>query len=301
METIAAISVIMGGISSVIIAIDLIRNRQSMTIMNPVWILTGLWGGPIALVAYFWFGRHKGEIPKARMESNKKMEGMPGMVAMDMEQDQSSAKGEVKGVDNMPDMKDMPGMKMEGMPGMVAMDMGQDQSSAKGEMKGMGNMSGMKDMKMAKRPHWQSVTLSTLHCGAGCTLADLIGEWFLYFVAITILGSTLLGSVVVDYILALAIGVYFQYAAIGSMSCGNIKRTTIVKQAFRADVLSLTAWQVGMYGFMALAIFVIFKGQAIEKTSWIFWFMMQIAMLAGFLAAFPMNILLIKLGIKKAM
>lgn len=262
METIAAISVIMGGISSVIIAIDLIRNRQSMTIMNPVWILTGLWGGPIALVAYFWFGRHKGEIPKARMESNKKMEGMPGMVAMDM---------------------------------------GQDQSSAKGEMKGMGNMSGMKDMKMAKRPHWQSVTLSTLHCGAGCTLADLIGEWFLYFVAITILGSTLLGSVVVDYILALAIGVYFQYAAIGSMSCGNIKRTTIVKQAFRADVLSLTAWQVGMYGFMALAIFVIFKGQAIEKTSWIFWFMMQIAMLAGFLAAFPMNILLIKLGIKKAM
>lgn len=30
----------------------------------------------------------------------------------------------------------------------------------------------------AERPRWQSITLSTLHCGAGCTLADLTGELF---------------------------------------------------------------------------------------------------------------------------
>ncbi|MFR0836302.1 MAG: hypothetical protein ACLSG8_09445 [Barnesiella sp.] len=32
------------------------------------------------------------------------------------------------------------------------------------------NMPEMKD----ERPFWQKVTLSTFHCGAGCTLADII-------------------------------------------------------------------------------------------------------------------------------
>ncbi|MDE8697923.1 DUF4396 domain-containing protein, partial [Bacteroides cellulosilyticus] len=34
---------------------------------------------------------------------------------------------------------------------------------------------------------------------------------------------------------------------------------------------------------------------------WAFWFMMQIAMLIGFACAYPMNALLIKLGLKKGM
>ncbi|MGL5561475.1 MAG: DUF4396 domain-containing protein, partial [Tannerellaceae bacterium] len=38
------------------------------------------------------------------------------------------------------------------------------------------------DMKaMPAKPFWEKVALSTLHCGAGCTLADLIGEWLVFF------------------------------------------------------------------------------------------------------------------------
>ena len=37
------------------------------------------------------------------------------------------------------------------------------------------------------------------------------------------------------------------------------------------------------------------------KDTWMFWFMMQLAMLVGFFCAYPMNALLIKLGVKKGM
>jgi hypothetical protein len=77
-----------------------------------------------------------------------------------------------------------------------------------------------------------------------------------------------------------------------------------LKQAVKADTLSLTAWQLGMYGFMALAHFYVFKhllGARLQVNSFEFWFMMQIAMLAGFVTSYPVNWWLIRRGIKEAM
>ncbi|MFR9592748.1 MAG: DUF4396 domain-containing protein, partial [Rikenellaceae bacterium] len=71
----------------------------------------------------------------------------------------------------------------------------------------------MGDMKMPQRAKWQSVTLSTLHCGAGCTLADILGSMVLFVIQMSLgcgWGFT--------YILALVIGVYFQFVAIREMS-----------------------------------------------------------------------------------
>lgn len=227
MNTIASFFVLSGVASAVIIALDLVRRPQSMKIMNFVWVLTGLWAGVLALIAYYTIGRE----PKA--------------MKMNM----------------------MPDMKM--------------------------------DMKMPMRPMWQSVMLSTLHCGAGCTLADIIGEWTFYFIAASAGASLLLGSAIADYALALVIGVIFQYAAITQMS--KMSRGEAIRKAFKADVLSLTAWQVGMFGFMAFVIFVVMDGETLSRGSWTFWFMMQIAMLCGFIIAMPINALLIKAGVKKAM
>jgi hypothetical protein len=56
-----------------------------------------------------------------------------------------------------------------------------------------------------------------------------------------------------------------------------------------------------MYGWMAIVYFILFVNFPLAKDSWQFWFMMQIAMLFGFICAFPMNALLLKLGIKKGM
>lgn len=163
----------------------------------------------------------------------------------------------------------------------------------------MGTMN-METMNMgAPRPRWQSAVLSTLHCGAGCTLADLTGEWFLYFVPVAVGGSLLAGTWITDYLLALVFGIGFQYAAIRGME--RIPRGEAVVRAAKADFLSLTAWQAGMYGWMAVAIFVLGDGAAISRTTFRFWFMMQIAMCCGFLVSLPVNVLLIRKGIKKGM
>lgn len=248
LATISFFFICSGIVIALIIANDLVRHKQSMKIMNAVWVLTALWASYLALWAYFKFGRENG---------------------MAMEDDDEDIKGDEE------DM--MPGMKMD-------TDMKMDMNMPMGDM---------------NRSHWQSVALSALHCGAGCTLADIIGEWFTSYFPISIGGSLLIGNWVFDFILALIIGVYFQFYAIREME--KISVPAGLARAFKADFFSLASWQVGMYGWMAIVYFVFFKDTALPKDTWTFWFMMQLAMLVGFLCAYPMNALLIKLGVKKGM
>lgn len=152
------------------------------------------------------------------------------------------------------------------------------------------------DMKPGK-PSWQQIAISTLHCGAGCTLADITGEWFTYFIPISVGGSLIAGQWIFDYVLALLFGIGFQYAAIRPMEKLPVGKT--IAKAFKIDFWSLTSWQVGMYGWMAIVFFVF--NLALPKTDWEFWFMMRIAMFCGFITAFPMNWLLIKTGVKHTM
>lgn len=161
------------------------------------------------------------------------------------------------------------------------------------------------DMKMSpgmnmssERSMPEKVALSTLHCGAGCTLADLIGETLTIGIPLLIAGSALAGQWTLDYILALLIGVLFQYAAIQPML--HLKPGKAILRALRIDFFSLTSWQIGMYAWMAITYFVIYP-EGLPKGDVEFWFMMQIAMLCGFLTAYPVNWLLIKKGIKPSM
>ena len=222
-------------------------------------------------------------------------EDMPGMKGTALK----AGMADEAGIPDMASGASMPGMA-DGtdMPGMTN---GTKMSGTAGPrgMEGMDGMDGMSDMPgMKGRPRWQSVVLSTLHCGAGCTLADIVGEWFLFFVPVAIGGSILAGTWVVDYLLALAFGIGFQYAAIRGME-RTLPRGEAIRRAAKADILSLTAWQAGMYGWMAVAIFALNDGEAMPRTSFVFWFSMQVAMACGFLVALPVNILLIRAGIKK--
>jgi len=73
-----------------------------------------------------------------------------------------------------------------------------------------------------------------------------------------------------------------------------------LRAALKADTLSLTAWQVGMFGCMAVVTFGLL-GRELPKTTPVFWFMMQVAMLLGFLTSYPVNAWLLRRGIKEAM
>ena len=148
------------------------------------------------------------------------------------------------------------------------------------------------------------------HCGAGCTIGDIIAEplvalfpaitvWFGYGV---LFSQKIFAVWVLDFILAFAIGIAFQYFAIKPMRGLSVREG--LKEAVKADALSLTSWQVGMYGFMAIAHFWLFAhvlGVELSSGMVEFWFMMQIAMLCGFATAYPVNWWLIRVGIKEAM
>ncbi len=149
-----------------------------------------------------------------------------------------------------------------------------------------------------------------LHCGSGCTLGDIVAEWLVFLmpsVAVwfgwqSLFGEKMFAAWVVDYIFAYAFGIVFQYFTIKPMRDLSVGQG--IWQAIKADTLSLTAWQVGMYGFMAFAYFYLFGnvlGVRIEADMVEFWFAMQIAMLCGFATAYPVNWWLIRSGVKERM
>ena len=99
-----------------------------------------------------------------------------------------------------------------------------------------------------------------------------------------------------------AFGIVFQYFTIAPMR--GLRFGAGIVAAIKADTLSLTTWQIGMYGFMAVAYFAIFQygfGTRLQTDSYAFWFMTQIAMMFGFLTTYPVNWWLIRQGIKEEM
>lgn len=152
------------------------------------------------------------------------------------------------------------------------------------------------------------------HCGSGCTLGDIAAEFLALGVpevAVWVGWKSLFPDTesgkmfavwIIDYIFAFLLGIAFQYFTIKPMRGLSPMQGLI--QAVKADTLSLTAWQIGMYGFMALAQFLIFVPvwhQHLKPSRPEFWFMMQIAMLFGFATSYPVNWWLVGSGVKEKM
>ena len=141
-----------------------------------------------------------------------------------------------------------------------------------------------------QRNRYEALSLNTLHCGAGCTLADILGMMIGFFLPMS-MGV----QFIVCYILALIIGVFFQYSAQREMNNSICFKELAIK-SLSADFWSLTAWQIGM--LVGQWIFTPFLlGQTkVEQI-----FIMQIAMMIGFVFAYPMNAYLVKKHIKMLM
>lgn len=225
--TLAWISLLAAFVSAIVVALDVLRHRQHMWIMNVVWPLTALYAGPLGAWAYYRLGRLS---TQGRVEA-------------------------AQSHDEPPPHK--------------------------------------------QKPFWQSVAIGATHCGSGCTLGDIVAEWFVVLVPLSLFGSHVFGTWALDYVLAFCFGVAFQYFTIKPAQ--GLSAGAGLKAAVKADTLSLTAWQVGMYGWMAIVLFVFFTPETLGKTSPVFWFMMQLAMLAGFMTSFPVNWWLIRKGIKERM
>jgi hypothetical protein len=148
-----------------------------------------------------------------------------------------------------------------------------------------------------ERPFWQKAWTGVTHCGAGCTLGDIIAEWIVFFTGFTLLGSRLAGSYLWDFVAAYVLGIVFQYFSIAPMR--NISGWPGIKAALKADTISLTAFEVGLFAFM----FWMSRHfhPRLEPTQAEYWFLMQVGMIIGFFTSYPANWWLIRQGWKEAM
>jgi hypothetical protein len=160
------------------------------------------------------------------------------------------------------------------------------------------------------KPFYAAVGIADTHCGAGCTLGDIMSEWLTFiFPAIavwfgykSIFPDQIFAVWVLDFIFAFVFGIGFQYFTIAPVRGLGFRDG--MAAALKSDTLTVTTWQIGMYGFMALGDFYFFRtliGATPEANTPEFWFMMQIAMLCGFATSYPVNWWLIRAGIKERM
>jgi hypothetical protein len=142
---------------------------------------------------------------------------------------------------------------------------------------------------MRDRPMFATVTVAVCHCGAGCLLGDIVGEWLVYATNAQINGRGIwpefligkigllplisLSNVRIDYAFALLIGIIFQYFSIAPMS-GDYGPKTIYRAA-KADYLSLTFFEIRLFGWMAIFQIAIFDWK-LQTNNVVYWWMMQV-------------------------
>lgn len=163
----------------------------------------------------------------------------------------------------------------------------------------------------SERPMFATVTVAVCHCGAGCLLGDIVGEWLVYGTGAKINGESIWVEFLVgmddttqpnptlpscleihqvskkvyqancgllffssDYGFAIFFGVFFQYFSIAPMS-GNWGLTTIWR-SLKADFLSLTSFQVGLYGWIAIYQIAIWNYE-LRMNNVVYWWMMQVS------------------------
>jgi hypothetical protein len=150
------------------------------------------------------------------------------------------------------------------------------------------------------KPRWATVAVGVSHCGAGCTLGDVIAEFAIFFLGIQLLGTTLLTEYVGDFVVAVVLGLVFQYFAVAPMRGLGLRDGLVA--AAKADLVSLVAFEVGLFAWMAVQALVLFpEPHMLRPDSPVYWFGMQIGMAVGFVTSYPVNVWLIRRGIKEAM
>jgi hypothetical protein len=146
------------------------------------------------------------------------------------------------------------------------------------------------------RPFWKTILVEAMHCGAGCVLGDVVAEFAIAITGVTIAGGALLTHYIGDYVLAFIFGIAFQYFAIVPMR--NLSPLPGILAAIQADGISLTAFEVGLFGWMFVMTQLPF---VLTPYTPGFWLLMQVGMVIGYVTSYPANWFLVRRGIKVAM
>jgi len=159
-------------------------------------------------------------------------------------------------------------------------------------------MKSMMERHRSDPPTWIQNSIAVFHCGAGCSIGDAIAELLVPALGLRFAGD--FGTrLIFDLIFAYIFGVAFQYFTITPMR--GLSFRSGLMAAIRADTVSIALFEVGMFAWMAISHFWLFPSLHLQSGMALFWFMMQVAMIAGFFTALPANAWLIRKGWKEKM
>ena len=140
---------------------------------------------------------------------------------------------------------------------------------------------------------WQQTLGSTMHCVAGDGIGILVGA-----VLARILGVTGLPEVALEYTLGFAFGwTVFQALFMRDMVGGSYIRS--LTSTLIPELLSMNLLMTGMVPTMMILKMLL--GRGADPTTAAFWFVMSMALLVGFLVAYPINWWLVRYHLKHGM
>ncbi len=129
-------------------------------------------------------------------------------------------------------------------------------------------------------------TSATVHCLLGCGLGEVAGM---------VIGVALAWSNVATLVLAVTLGFVFGFAfGLIPLLRAGFEWGRAIKQVLIADVLSIVVMETAEVLIQVYTPGVMEAGLGAP----IFWFGMLLALIAGFVAAFPVNYLLVGKGIQ---
>lgn len=140
---------------------------------------------------------------------------------------------------------------------------------------------------------WRQVLGSTMHCVAGDGVGILAGA-----VIGSLVSLSVPGEIALEYVLGFGFGwLIFQALFMRSMAGGSYRRS--LRSTFASELLSMNCLMGGMIVVSTLA----FRGNqdAHDPSKPLFWFHMSLALMCGFVVAYPMNWWLVANHLKHGM
>ncbi|MEJ1994874.1 MAG: DUF4396 domain-containing protein [Limibacillus sp.] len=135
---------------------------------------------------------------------------------------------------------------------------------------------------------WRRGARSTAHCYSGCGLGEVVG----IMITVGMLSLTTWWVAGVTFVLAYAFG----YAlTVGPLMQDGVPLKTALWDAFASETASITMMEVVAIGSDIW----LSKGATMDQV--LFWTSMAVSLSLGLLAAYPVNVLLIRFGVKEGM
>lgn len=143
-------------------------------------------------------------------------------------------------------------------------------------------------------PLWKQGVGSTIHCVAGDATGIIIAATIA-----GIIGYPMIVDIAVEYVFGFAFGLFiFQALFMKNMMGGSYWQN--VRAVFVPELISMNAVMAGMIPVMVL----LMMGRdmrGMEPTELMFWGIMSLGVIVGFIVAYPVNVWMVNAGIKHGM